>query len=141
MGLIRAGRIRAHFNTVVTEITPAGVKLASCDDSRPLFTKPPSTFNVPADFILLMIGYVADMSLARMAGVELVGENQVPLYDDLTMETNIPGLYIAGTATGGTQARYRIFLENCHIHIDRILAAIIGAPAPPTPEPLAQPET
>src|SRR5687768_6485228 len=115
MGLIRAGRLRAHFNTIVTEITPAAAKLASCDDSRPLFAKPASTFNVPADFILLMVGYLADMSLARMAGVELIGENEIPTYDEKTMETNIPNLYIAGTATGGTQARYRIFLENCHI--------------------------
>src|SRR3954465_7732443 len=77
MGLIRAGRIRAHFNTVVTEITPAGAKLASTDQSSPLFGNPKSSFNVPADFILLMIGYLADMSLARMAGVELVGENEI----------------------------------------------------------------
>jgi thioredoxin reductase (NADPH) len=141
MGLIRSGRLRAHFNTIVSEITPAGVKLATCDESRPLFGNPGSTFNVPTDFILLMVGYVADMSLAKMAGVELVGENEVPVYDERTMETNVPGIYIAGTATGGTQARYRIFLENCHIHIDRILAALIGAPTPPTPEPLAQPES
>ena len=141
MGLIRSGRIRAHFNTVVSEITPAGARLASCDESRPLFGNPGSSFNVPADFVLLLVGYVADMSLAKMAGVELVGENEIPVFDEKTMETNVPGVYIAGTATGGTQARYRIFLENCHIHIERILASIIGAPSPPTPEPLAQPET
>jgi thioredoxin reductase (NADPH) len=141
MGLIRSGRIRAHFNTVVSEITPSGARLSSCDESRPLFGNPGSSFNVPADFVLLLIGYVADMSLAKMAGVQLVGENEIPVFDERTMETNVPGIYIAGTATGGTQARYRIFLENCHIHIERILAAIIGAPSPPTPEPLAQPET
>ena len=141
MGLIRSGRIRAHFNTIVTEITSSGARLASCDESRPLFGNPGSSFNVPADFVLLLVGYLADMSLAKMAGVELVGENEIPVFDERTMETNVPGTFIAGTATGGTQARYRIFLENCHIHIDRILAAIIGAPSPPTPEPLAQPET
>jgi thioredoxin reductase (NADPH) len=141
MGLIRSGRIRAHFNTVVSEITAGGARLASCDESRPLFGNPGSSFNVPADFILLMVGYLADMSLARMAGVELVGENEIPVFDERTMETNVPGIYIAGTAAGGTQARYRIFLENCHIHIDRILASIMGAPSPPTPQPLASPET
>jgi thioredoxin reductase (NADPH) len=141
MGLIRSGRIRAHFNTVVSEITPSGARLASCDESRPLFGNPGSSFNVPADFILLMVGYLADMSLARMAGVELVGENEIPVFDERTMETNVSGIYIAGTASGGTQARYRIFLENCHIHIDRILASIMGAPSPPTPQPLASPES
>jgi thioredoxin reductase (NADPH) len=96
---------------------------------------------VPADFILLMVGYLADMSLVRLAGVELVGENEIPVFDERTMETNVSGIYIAGTASGGTQARYRIFLENCHIHIDRILASIMGAPSPPTPQPLASPES
>src|SRR5215208_5607125 len=119
MGLIRSGRIRAHFNTIVSEITPTGARLSSCDESRPLFGNPGSSFNVPADFVLLLTGYLADMSLAKMAGVELVGENEIPVIDERTMETNVPGLFIAGTATGGTQARYRIFLENCHIHIDR----------------------
>src|SRR4051812_26565249 len=141
MGLIRSGRIRAHFNTVLSEITASGAKLSSCDESRPLFGNPGSSFNVPADFVLLMVGYIADMSLAKMAGVELVGENEIPVFNEQTMETNVSGVYIAGTATGGTQARYRIFLENCHIHIDRILASIIGAPSPPTPEPLASPES
>ncbi|HEV8607442.1 MAG TPA: NAD(P)-binding domain-containing protein [Tepidisphaeraceae bacterium] len=141
MGLIRSGRIRAHFNTVVSEITPSGARLASCDESRPLFGNPGSSFNVPADFILLMVGYLADMSLVRLAGVELVGENEIPVFDERTMETNVSGIYIAGTASGGTQARYRIFLENCHIHIDRILASIMGAPSPPTPQPLASPES
>jgi len=73
--------------------------------------------------------------------LESMGENEIPVFDERTMETNVSGVYIAGTATGGTQARYRIFLENCHIHIDRILASIIGAPSPPTPQPLAQPES
>lgn len=141
MGLIRSGRIRAHFNTIVSEITASGAKLSSCDESRPLFGNPGSSFNVPADFVLLMVGYIADMSLAKMAGVELVGDCEIPVFNEQTMETNVSGVYIAGTATGGTQARYRIFLENCHIHIDRILASIIGAPSPPTPQPLASPES
>ena len=71
MGLIRSGRIRAHFNTIVTEITSNGARLASCDESRPLFGNPGSSFNVPTDFVLLLVGYLADMSLAKMAGVEL----------------------------------------------------------------------
>lgn len=139
-GLIKEGKIKDYFNTVVTEITPAEVELA------PSSGEPPQPgagghFRLPADVVLLLVGYVADMSLARMAGVELRDENEVPVFDETTMQTNVPGLFISGTATGGTQDRYRIFLENCHIHIDRIVAAIMGAAPPPTPQPLAQPES
>ena len=31
---------------------------------------------------------------------------------------------------GGTQSAYRVFIENCHVHVDRILAAVTGAPPP-----------
>jgi len=89
-----------------------------------------ATIEVLADFVLLMVGYRADMSLARMAGVELNGADEIPTFDPETMETNVPGVYIAGTATGGTQAQFRVFLENCHIHVDRIVAALTGVPPP-----------
>ena len=57
------------------------------------------------------------------------------------METNVPGLYVAGTAVGGTQDKYTVFIENCHVHVDRILAALTGA-APPAPPVLpALPES
>ncbi len=96
---------------------------------------------VPVDFVLLMVGYVADMSLFRQIGVELSGDRGVPVYDEQTMHTNVPGLFVAGTATAGTQrSGVRVFLENCHVHVDRIVAAITGSPPPPTPEPVALPE-
>jgi thioredoxin reductase (NADPH) len=57
------------------------------------------------------------------------------------METNVPGLYVAGTAVGGTQDKYTVFIENCHVHVERIVAALTGHAAPPTPEPLGQPES
>jgi hypothetical protein len=41
----------------------------------------------------------------------------------------------------GTQDKYRVFIENCHFHVDRILAALTGAPTPPAPQPLASPES
>jgi len=86
-------------------------------------------FQVPVDFVLLMTGYVADMSLFKMAGVSLIGDSQRPSFDQDTMETNVPGLFLAGTATGGTQDKYRIFLENCHVHTEKIVAAITGRSA------------
>ena len=42
------------------------------------------------------------------------------------MMTNVEGIYVAGTAIGGTQDRYRVFLENCHVHVDRIVSHVTG---------------
>ena len=131
--LVETGRITAHFETVPIVILPEHVELRPAGGGQHL--------DVPADFVLLMVGYVADMSLLRMAGVELTGDREVPTFDEQTMQTNMPGLFVAGTAVAGTQrSGVRIFLENCHVHVDRILAAITGAAPPPTPTPSTLPE-
>ena len=120
-GCIRDGEIRAFMQTRPVAIEARTVTLERDDGSR---------FSVDADFVLLLTGFIADMGLFEQAGVELTGEERAPVFDESTMETNVPGLYVAGTATGGSQGNYRTFLETCHIHVDRIVAALTGAPAP-----------
>jgi thioredoxin reductase (NADPH) len=122
--LVKAGKIHAHFQTVVTQITPTHVALAGSGDASP------NPQNLEMDFVLLLTGYRADMSLAAMAGVTLNGEQQTPTYNPQTMETNIPGLYVAGTTIAGTQRRYRVFLENCHGHVAGVVAHLTGTPPP-----------
>jgi len=137
-GLIESRRMTAYFGTVPAEITPVRVRLEPWTDPEAP-AKDPSFFpltaerralNVPFDFVLLLTGYEADMTLCRLAGVELRGVCQVPAFDERTMETNVPGVYVAGTAVAGTQDKYRVFIENCHVHVDRIVAALTGAAAP-----------
>jgi thioredoxin reductase (NADPH) len=123
-GLIQSGAIQGHFRTQPVEITPTHVKLQRDSD----------TFDVEADFVLLLTGYEADMSLCRLAGVQLHGECQTPVHDPQTMETNVPGIYVAGTVVGGTQDKYTLFIENCHVHTERIVAAITHQ-APPAATP------
>lgn len=117
-GLAKAGRIDIHYNTQMTSIDGTAVTL------RDVVTGEEST--VHTDFVLVLIGYRADMSLARMAGVELKTEFEVPTINQETMETNVPGVYIAGTAIAGTQDQFRVFIENCHVHSERIVASILG---------------
>ena len=81
---------------------------------------------VDCDFVLLCTGYRANMALFRMAGVGLRGENEVPTFDPETMETDVPGLFVCGTAAAGTQNRYRLFIENSHEHVGRIVRALTG---------------
>ena len=81
----------------------------------------------PTDFVLLLTGFVADMRLVEAAGVTLAGESQAPVHDPETMETDVPGLYVAGTvAAGKRQARYALFIENTHVHVGRIVKALTG---------------
>ena len=122
-GLIESKRIDAHFDTTPIEIRPDVVTLRRGD----------ATFDVPADFVLKLIGYEQDDALLKLCGVELVGKDRVPKFDPATMETNVPGIYVAGTAIGGTQSSYRIFLENCHIHVQAIVAHLTGKHPPVEP--------
>ena len=131
--LIETGRIAGHYATQPVAITPTHVTLRRLADG--------STHDVPADFVLKLIGYEQDNTLFKLAGIKLVGDCGAPAYDDRTMETNVPGLYVAGTAVGGTQDKYTVFIENCHVHVDRIVAALTGAAPPPSPAPLARPES
>ncbi|MFH1264114.1 MAG: hypothetical protein ABIK89_00190 [Planctomycetota bacterium] len=50
----------------------------------------------------------------------------MPEFSPKTMETNVPGVYVAGTAAGGTQTQYKHFIETGHVHVERIAAAIAG---------------
>lgn len=116
-GLIQAKRIRAFFDSQPLRITPTHVALQNSAGNNT---------EIPADFVLLLTGYEADMDLLRNTGVTLLGPCQNPAYDPVTMETNIPGLYVAGTAIGGTQDKYTVFIENCHVHVERIIRALTG---------------
>ncbi len=119
--LIDKKRIAFHPRTIPTRITPANVTLAAAGGGAPL--------DVPADFVLILTGYEQDPALFQLAGVRLEGDNLAPVHNPATMETNVPGLYVAGTASAGTQRRFRAFIETSHVHVDRIVRALTGAPA------------
>jgi thioredoxin reductase (NADPH) len=116
--LLNTGGVGEYLGTEPVEIKSSSVVLRNVVSGERV--------ELPTDFVLLQIGYEADMSLCRMAGVELRGEREVPVFDERTMETNVPGVYLAGTVTGGTQDRYKVFIENGHVHTDRIMAALTG---------------
>ena len=132
-GLIKTGEIQAYLGTIPVAIEPEGVRLRQLDSDQEIF--------VPTDHVLILIGFLADMHLFEQAGVRLQGESRIPEYDPRTMQTNVPGLYVAGTAVAGTQTSYKIFLENCHIHCDRIVAHLTGKSVPVSPQSIELPET
>ncbi len=122
---IRSGLIRARFGTTPEEITRNGVVLRGLEGGDREF--------VAADDVLLQIGFEADGDIFRSIGCRLEGEEEAVAHDPETMETSIPGVYVAGTAVSGTQGRFQVYIENSHIHAERIAAALTGASPPPTP--------
>ncbi len=129
--LIEKDRIRAYFQSVPTRITSTHVTLSRGGE----------TFDVPADFVLALVGYAQDTTLFELAGVELSGACRAPVFDPRTMESSIRGIYVAGTAVGGTQDRFTVFIENCHVHVERIVNALMGVAPPAAPAPIAEPES
>jgi len=111
-GMIRDGRVRFLPRTSPAEIRERSVVLDNGEE-------------VPADFVLLLTGYRQDPTLFEMLGVDLQGEARKPRYDETTMETNVPGVYVAGTAISGSpEERVRVIVEDCHVHVPRIVAAL-----------------
>lgn len=82
---------------------------------------------IGADFVLALTGYRQDTTLFEMLGVDLQGRDRKPRLDETTMETNVPGVFVAGTAVAGSPAeRVRVIVEDCHVHVPRIVAALKG---------------
>jgi thioredoxin reductase (NADPH) len=114
--LIRDGLVRWLPRTSVREIRRGTVLLEPEEE-------------IAADFVLLMTGYRQDPTLFEMLGVALDGDECHPRHDPETMETNVRGVFIAGTAVAGTPPRkVTVIVETCHVHVPRIVAALQGRP-------------
>jgi thioredoxin reductase (NADPH) len=122
---IEEGSIPALFNTEVRAFLPeGGIEVATPDGPRVL----------PAQAAYVLIGYQVDADFERRCGVEVDAETLIPAHDPETCESNVPGLYVAGTLQAGRWTD-RIFIENSRDHGPKIVAHLKGrlAPAPAVP--------
>ena len=111
---IAAGAIRAHFRSRVVEIRPGSALLAT----------PSGEIEIEAEAVFPLIGYEPDFALLERCGVVLEGETRVPSHDLETLESNVPGLYLAGAILTGTETG-RIFIENSRHHASTIARALL----------------
>ncbi|MEM7483459.1 MAG: NAD(P)-binding domain-containing protein [Acidobacteriota bacterium] len=126
--LIRDRRVPFLPATSPVEIQPERVVLEHIESGK--------REEIEADFVLLLTGYVQDASLYEGAGIALQGPGKKPRYDEATMETDVPGLYVAGTGAAGTQlAGVKAFIETSHVHVDRIVASLTGRRPPGSAAP------
>jgi len=111
---IKEGSIKAYFNSNVTEIRCSEVDIET----------PGGLITIENDFVLAMTGYQPDFNLLRHLGIILSDdEKQCPVYNVETMETNQPGIFLAGVVCGGFET-HKLFIENSREHADKIIAAI-----------------
>ena len=75
------------------------------------------------DWVLAMTGYVPDPALLRELRVSIDGETGIPQHDPATMQTNVPGVFIAGVVAAGFDAN-KIFIENGKLHGPLIADAV-----------------
>ena len=112
---IKEGSIAARFGTCVTEIRPSTVVVATAFETEEL----------PADQVFLLTGYHPDTRMLAEAGVRIDETTLVPQHDPATLETSVPGLFLAGALVSGKQTS-RIFIENGRFHGEAIVGAITG---------------
>ncbi len=110
---IKAGEIHALFGTEIASITTGR-----------LYLKGAHAGEIDADEVYVMIGYQPDPRLIADAGVRVDAETLIPEHDPVTKETNVPGLFVAGSIAAG-RFNNRIFIENGRLHGATIVGAIL----------------
>ncbi|WP_227936161.1 YpdA family putative bacillithiol disulfide reductase [Alkalihalobacillus deserti] len=111
--LVRHEQIMMEFKAEVIEITNEAV----------IYKQDNHIKQVPAQFVFAMTGYHPNHSFLRKMGVDVDEETGRPQFDPETMETNVPGLFIAGVIAAGNNAN-EIFIENGRLHGNPIATAI-----------------
>ncbi len=107
---IAEGAIAARFETQVVEIRPTEVVV------EPVAAGGAGAREVlPADGVFLLTGYLADLDLLEACGVAVDRATNIPQHDPQTYETNVPGLYLAGSVVAGAN-RGEVFIENGRFH-------------------------
>ena len=112
---VKKGEIQAHFNSEVTEITDKEVYVRNVKTGR--------SEKIAADFVFLMIGYHPDAKFLRRVGITLNGNMLIPEIDPDTFESNLPGIYMAGSVIGGEETA-KVFIENGKLHAKPIIQHI-----------------
>jgi thioredoxin reductase (NADPH) len=110
---IKNGEIRAFFNSEVVEISPDTVTVQTPEGTRTLRN----------DFVFAMTGYHPDFTFLEGLGVRFEGPDKQPVYDPETLESNVPGIYLAGVIVAGSRTN-EIFIENGRHHGRQIAIAL-----------------
>lgn len=110
---IKAGQVTALFNTRVQEITKDEVVVENDSGAKRL----------PAKQVFALTGYHPDYSFIESMGIKLDPESKRPALNPKSLESNVPGIHLAGVVTGGRHTG-EIFIENGRFHGKQIIEAL-----------------
>lgn len=111
---IQEGSIQAFLQARVIEISEPWIRIRKEDGTE---------IELENDFVLALTGYHPDFDFLRNLGIELDGTQFRPLHDSSTMESSVPGMYVAGVVVGGLDGN-KIFIENGREHARLIMRDI-----------------
>ncbi len=108
---IAEGSIKAYYNANITQITQDTI----------VINQNGTQIELKNDFVLALTGYQPNFSFLEHLGVALSKDNlRQPQYDPETMESNVPGIYLAGVVCGGMKTNVW-FIENSRVHAPIII--------------------
>ena len=110
---IKAGQVKALFETRVKQITKDDAVVENGAGEKRL----------PARQVFALIGYHPDFAFIEKLGVQLDPESRKPVLDPDTLESNVPGIHLAGVVIGGRHTG-EIFIENGRFHGKQIIEAL-----------------
>lgn len=110
---IKAGQISGLLDTRVKEITRDEVIVQNGGSEKRL----------PAKQVFALTGYHPDFAFIESLGVQLDPDTRRPAIDPNTLESNVPGIHLAGVVIGG-RFTGEIFIENGRFHGKQIIEAL-----------------
>lgn len=113
---IQEGSIKAWFNSTVKEISEQEV----------IIETPDGITTIKNDWVIAATGYQPNLDFLRSVGIVLSDDEiKKPYYDEMSYETNVSNIFIAGVICGGMNT-HRLFIENSREHAKRIIETIKG---------------
>jgi thioredoxin reductase (NADPH) len=113
---IKEGSIKAYFSSSIKEISNHAV----------VINTPEGEVSIENDWVIAMTGYQPNLPFLKKMGIELSKDEILkPNYNETSMETNLPNVYLAGVVCGGMNT-HSLFIENSRIHAEQIVNAILS---------------
>jgi thioredoxin reductase (NADPH) len=112
---IKAGQIQALLGTCVKEIRKDEMLVQNGAGEKVL----------PARQVFALTGYHPDFEFIEKLGVHLDPVSRKPALNPKTLESNVPGVHLAGVVIGGRHTG-EIFIENGRFHGKQIIEALKG---------------